>query len=187
MKIFLILAISLMSFSTLLGQQYSYPNEVRGFELFKNGKWKTLIPFVSTKKDVKKIFGQDCQGGCDYDENWRVKTQFIKQVSIALEKGTIPCVSEEFIGKYQRISFYPKKRVKKNQLHFGKGFVGCYGAITFDSSVPDSEYYNDEYGLVFEFYVEAKKSENIRKGDLVAIHYGASFNDSDKYEGKVGC
>ena len=70
----------LLSFAVCVSaQDYKYSNELKGFELFRNGKWKSLKPLISTKEDVEKIFGKSCLDGCDYDENWRVEIMYVGQ------------------------------------------------------------------------------------------------------------
>jgi hypothetical protein len=185
LQIFFILAFLFAFASNISAQRISYPNELKGFELFKSGKWKTLVPFVSTKEDVEKILGQDCRKGCDYSENWRIEIQFVEQSLRALGKEQIPCVFDKYLGKYESISFYPKKRTGKKHLRFGKVFTYGWGE-TYDSEEPDVGHYSDKYGLTYRVYHDVKASRSLRKGDLIAISYGISDSNFPKYHNMTG-
>lgn len=58
-------------------QTTQFPNEIAGYQLFGSGKLKT-IGFESTKKqDVEKLFGEDCENGCDLDEKFSIKSTIL--------------------------------------------------------------------------------------------------------------
>jgi len=72
-KIFIVFTF-LLAFAVFVSAQGSpYPNELKGYEFFGKGKLKNIKLGVSSKKDVKKIFGKDC----DYDENFKVKFEYL--------------------------------------------------------------------------------------------------------------
>jgi len=54
------------------GQLNTYPNELKAFRFFNQGKLKGLQLTVSTRENVKKNFGSDCETSCDYDDNWKI-------------------------------------------------------------------------------------------------------------------
>lgn len=167
-------------------QEYTYPNELKGFELFKKGDWKSLKPLISTKEDVIKIFGQDCSESCDYDENWQFQVIYIEQCSSYSEskKKWIPRVAEEMLGKYEEIRFSPKKRIKKSNLKFGKKFRGSQ--VKTSSSILMINY-TDAYGLVYTFSRENTFDRQYRKGDLLSISYSWLSSDYEKYKSKIDC
>jgi hypothetical protein len=185
LKFFLVLVFSFAFASNVLAQRISYPNELKGFELFKSGKWKTLVPFVSTKEDVEKIFGQECLKGCDYNDNWRVGIRFVEQSWREAGKEKIPCVYEKYLGKYESISFYPKKRIRKKQLRFGKAFE-IMSAEEYHSNPQIRVYYSDKYGLSYEVYGHGTNDGSYNKGDLISIQYGVSESNYPKYHNTQG-
>ncbi|HMS41797.1 MAG TPA: hypothetical protein PKE69_16315, partial [Pyrinomonadaceae bacterium] len=63
------------------GKLNTYPNELEGYKFFDKGKLKGLKLTVSTKEDVIKIFGSDCESGCDYDEIWKIDFSYFGLIS----------------------------------------------------------------------------------------------------------
>ncbi len=72
-KIFIVLTFLLAFAACISAQENTFPNELKGFEFFGNGKLKDLKLGSSKKEDVKKIFGEYCEKYCDYDENFKIK------------------------------------------------------------------------------------------------------------------
>ena len=187
-KIFIAFTFLLTFAVCVSAQDYKYPNELKGFELFRNGKWKSLKPLISTKEDVEKIFGMDCFNGCDYDENWRVEIMYISQCwTYAGTEKLTPTVAEEMIGKYSNLNFYPKKRIKRWQLKFGKQFESRGGGGASDASPSIYDIYSDSLGLNYEISAENTEDGKYHKGDLISVIYGWSDSDYEKYKNKIKC
>jgi hypothetical protein len=174
-------------------QNHTYPNELEGFKIFKNGNWKSLKPFISTKKDVEKVFGKDCVDGCEYDADWRIKINYFEmcysyspkeEKSVLIDAENIK--NKDMIGKYMSIDFYPRKPIKFTQLKLGKQFEKSY--IRTDHSYP-SEWanYADSLGLSYRFSEVNTKDGKYNKGDLLSVTYEASDLDYEKYTDKIGC
>lgn len=182
------LLVFLLTVTAVSGQQYSYRNEVRGFELFQNGSWKTLVPYVSTKEDVEKVFGQSCEKACDYDGNWRLVVMYVGPVwgySQKYQKG-VQCVEEKMFGKYSSLIFYPKRRITRDKFRFGKQFDKGMGGDSH--GVPSvSHYYADSLGLIYQFSAENTYDKRYRKGDLVSIQYTSSVEDYEKHGRPLEC
>jgi hypothetical protein len=187
-KIFITFAFLLAFALKALAQGYTYPNELKGFELFRNGRWKSLKPLVSTKEDVEKIFGKGCHEGCDYDENWRVEIMYISQCwSYTGTEKLTPTVAEEMIGKYSNLNFYPKKRIERQPLKFGKQFESRGGGGASHASPSIYNIYSDSLGLNYQISAENTEDGKYHEGDLVSIIYGWSDSDYEKYKNKIKC
>ena len=169
-------------------QEYTYPNELKGYGLFKHGNWKSLKPFVSTKEDVVKIFGQSCEKGCDYDQNWRMQVVYIGQCSSysESEKKFVSRVSEDLLGKYSNIIFYPKKRIRRNSLKFSKKFSSSEQLTTH--AIPShTKHYWDSEGLIYTFSAGNTYNGEFRKNDLMNIMYSWTDSEYEKYKSKADC
>lgn len=76
-KIFIVFTFLLAFAICVSAQKNQYPNELKGYEFFGKGKLIKIKLGVSTKKDVKKIFGKDCEKYCDYDKNFKIKFEYL--------------------------------------------------------------------------------------------------------------
>lgn len=69
---------------------------------------------VSTKEDVKNVFGSDCDGGCDYDAIWKIDFNYFGGITIekTVDNKKIKYVhKKDLIGKISSISFTPKQSI----------------------------------------------------------------------------
>ncbi len=172
------------------GALNTYPNELEGYKFFNKGKLKDLKLTVSTKEDVKKSFGSDCENGCDFDDMWKINFSYFgsmyKETTVDNKKiKLVP--KEELIGKIYSIRLMPKQKISFNKVVFPSRFSNsetspiCHG---FDSSGLLSsavsisyESYEDRYGLkylIFEnvnYTVGKVEKDNRAKGDLISIEY----------------
>jgi hypothetical protein len=191
-KIFIAFTFLLAFALSLSAQNYSYPNELKGFELFKDGKWKSLVPFVSTKEDVKKVFGSDCKKGCNYDKDWKVTVEYVSQY---WQSPTFaPCISEELLGKVERIYFFPKKSVSMKDVIFPDTFQNR--TFEVDHKISPKTAYFDSDGLVYmllannfdEYWQkQGQTSSKYKSNDLLFIYYRISENEAGKIKDKIKC
>lgn len=171
------------------GKLNTYPNELQGYNFFDKGKLKGLKVTVSTREDVKKNFGSDCESGCDYNNEWSVDFSYFgtmtKEMTVN-EKKTKYVPKEEYVGKVYSIRLIPKKRVSFSQITFSNKFSQSNGFSVgdgFDSegnltAAAGTSYdsYKDRYGLEYTIFETgytvgtAKKSEH-SKGNLIEIEY----------------
>jgi len=110
-----LLSMSLLSTIFAVGQTNLFPNELKGFELYKKGKLQKINLLVSKEKDTKKVFGKNCDSGCDYDENWTVSFFFIHKGDHISETDELGNVSRfypphKYVGTLTLIRFQPKKK-----------------------------------------------------------------------------
>ena len=142
-----------------------YPNELKGFELMRASKLKTLVPGVSTEKDVLKIFGdeKDCRnrherlGVCELDENWYVSFTYDGETNS---------------GILWSIEFYPRRRTPFSKVKFANRFEkGGAVIVHLPIEVENLITFSDKFGLSYVIVAE-KGDDEFRKGDLFYIEYG---------------
>lgn len=144
-----------------------YPNELKGLELMKNSKLKTLIPGISNEKDVVKIFGEDCKNPherlkvCELDRNWYVSFLYD---------------GETDSGILWDIRFYPHKRMPFSKVRFPKTFTKYgLGIVHLPIEVDKFISYEDKFGLSYVI-IDGKGDLEFKKGDLFYIEYGLPMN-----------
>lgn len=171
------------------GKLNTYPNELQGYNFFDKGKLKGLKVTVSTREDVKKNFGSDCESGCDYNNDWSVNFSYFGTMTkeITVDEKKIKYVpKEEYVGKVYSIRLIPKKRVSFSQIIFSNKFSHGNGFSVgdgFDSKgnftgAAGTSYdsYEDRYGLEYTIFQTgytvgtAEKSKH-SKGNLIEIEY----------------
>lgn len=60
-----------IAFGETLGQEFSFPNEVKGYEFYGKNRLEGIQLKVSSKSDITNLLGSDCDWDrCVYDENW---------------------------------------------------------------------------------------------------------------------
>jgi hypothetical protein len=176
------------------------PNELEGYEFFRKGKLNKLRLGVSTKVEVKKIFGSDCEDLCKYDSELTIQIDYFDETLVIVdrtfdkdrneynEKQIAP--KRESIGKILSIALQPNKRVSFNKLPFSREFKKS-SYLETGYGLPDTndvlgiafDYYGDSYGLqylIFDkilnesledtFNLKAKFVD-YQKGDLISIKY----------------
>ncbi|MDQ3634784.1 MAG: hypothetical protein M3405_09800 [Acidobacteriota bacterium] len=94
-------------------QDKLYPNEIKGFEFFGEGKLKDLKLGSSKSKDVELIFGESCEESCDYDENFKLKIEYLKAFDDCMTTEDIRdramCPLNDFVGTISAIKLTPKQ------------------------------------------------------------------------------
>ena len=189
------------------------PNEIPGYEFFMKGKLNPIKLGISTKDNVRKLFGDTCESASDYDENWLLRADYYedrvmftqtsgdsKETEVKMEY--IP--KSGFVDKLQELHLMPKKRISFLNIYFPRTFGknqsyhigdawdenGFGGAVHTTYTI-----YVDGYGLKYSMF-GAETSDNlrkkapvekdpVRKGDLVEIEYSIpdSFRDRSSLAG----
>ena len=98
----------------------------------------------------------------------------------------MPKIAEELIGQYSNLNFYPKKRIIRSRLKFGKQF-GKLRIGASHASPSEWDTYSDSFGLSYDISAEDTEDSKFHKGDLVMISYGLTNSDYEKYESKIKC
>src|SRR5512140_1778331 len=97
-------------------QSNQYPNELDGYKFFGSGRLKGLHLLTSTRDDVKRVFGADCESSCDYDANWTVSFEYFDEVWTREESNnrgdrSVYKLDGRYLGKLRQIDLKPKKSV----------------------------------------------------------------------------
>jgi len=184
--------LSLVFVETSQAQNNPYPNELKGYEFSGKGKLIGLRPGVSTKADVKKIFGENCENQCDYDTDWTVKFSYYENNWIKKdtnEKGekSVYLLDSKYLGNLRKIEILPKKQISFVNVSFPKTFQKLSRSFITDDTRTGKgkmityDLYQDLHGLTYELFHETDYdtiktgSEKLyKKGDLFLIQYSIS-------------
>ena len=135
----------------------TYPNELKGYKLFNKGKLQGLKLTISTRNDVKKNFGENCDSLCDLDEKWRVYFRYFDNTSFEKEVNNVKTKmvsKEEYIGKLYSITLKPKAAILFDKVVFPTSFDKSNGFSASHDGMgggTNSSYfeYEDRYGLEY--------------------------------------
>ncbi len=172
-------------------QNNPYPNELDGYEFSGKGKLAGLKPGISTKEDVKKIFGKNCEKICDYDSDWTVKFSFYentwtKEDTNRKGEKSVYYLDSRYLGKLRKIEISPKRQQPLANVSFPNTFQKLLRSqITKNRSgksrMINYDVFQDVYGLTYELYSTTDYDENktkneklFNKGDLFSIQYNIS-------------
>lgn len=165
-----------------------YPNELSGYKFFGNGKLKSLQLTISSKDDVRKIFGEKCEKKCDYDADWLINFEYYEDLAIKenrTDKGEKLryLLDSKYLGKLRLIEIRPKNQLSFFDVLFPKAFQKFIKTSTTDarsgkSSMTVNEAFQDSSGLTYEIYertnyddIKNKNAKSSNKGELVLISY----------------
>ncbi len=189
-KIFIAFTILLALAFQVSAQSIQFPNEIKGYEFFGNGKLKDLQMTVSSKTDVKKIFGENCEKDCDYDADWLIGFEYYEDYwvkAVRTDQDEKPTYFDsKFLGKLKSIEIRPKKQLSFIDISFPDIFQKTIMTTFIDERLgKDRKKINDVFldsdGLMYVIYrqikygdINDKKVESHNKGDLVLISYETS-------------
>ncbi|MGI8542693.1 MAG: hypothetical protein ACR2MD_04360 [Aridibacter sp.] len=169
-------------------QDKLYPNEIKGFAFFGKGKLKDLKLGSSKSKDVELIFGESCEESCDYDENFKIKIEYLKAFDDCMTtediRDRLMCPLNNYVGTISAIKLIPKRDqsllIPTSEFNKVSG-----GIITEKGSHGDSvswTSFTDKYGLRYSLNNESSGKVTIyshypsfMKGKLHSIEY--NFTD----------
>ena len=152
-KIFIVFTFLLAFAVCVSAQSVQFPNELKGYEFFGKGKLKNIKLGVSTKKDVKKIFGKDCEKYCDYDENFKIKFEYLAALDDCMTtediRDRLMCPQSKFVGTLSSITLEPKQYQTLKDLPTSKFNKFSGGSSIEKGSGVSSSYtsFTDKYGL----------------------------------------
>lgn len=172
-------------------QVNQYSNELNGYEFFRKGKLAGLKIGVTTKEDLKRIFGKNCEEVCDYDADWTVKFIFYgndwtRDETNEEGQRLIYNLEPRYIGRLRKIEITPKKQMSLGGVSFPGAFQKLSRSqITKNrsgkSKMVTYEVFQDVQGLTYELYsqtdydeIKAKNERLYNKGDLFSIQYNLS-------------
>lgn len=179
-KIFIVFTF-LLAFAVCVSAQGSpYPNELKSYEFFGKGKLKNIKLGVSTPKDVKKIFGKDCEKDCDYDENFKVKFEYLAPLDDCMTteniRDRVICPQNELVGTISSVTLEPKQEQSLKDLPTSKFNEISGGSSTKKGSEVSSSYtsFTDKYGLRYSI-------NNELSGEIVVYSQYPPFVDGKLY------
>lgn len=143
-------------------KKVEFPNELKGFELMKEPKFKSLITTIRISKDWKEIeksLPDKCSGSCKLNNNWKISL-----------------LENEPIGTNNfSIQFYPLKRISLSKIKFPKQFRLNKMESYYQGKITHLLSFIDKFGL--RYIVLDEDKDNYRKGDLYFIEYGLSEDE----------
>jgi hypothetical protein len=153
-----------------------YPNELSTLKLYRNAKWKSLRPYVSTQEQVHKILGEPSPfydellqtdvAGYDGGFDWTIV------VSIVGIGGELP---NSVVDRLGYLTLYPKRRVSLIGADFS-----AFSTNSIDNSRARTTIYSDKFGLRYVVYAEDAADGRFHIGDLKLIEYGASDAETER-------
>jgi hypothetical protein len=192
-NVFVLFAFLFLTLPTIKAQTSElslYPNEAQGYEFYNQGRLKGLCYLVSTKDDVKQIFGNDCARGCDYNEDWKMEIRYVgehwqRYSTVRGEQTKFFKPLPEYIGKLYSITMYPKRVISFTNVAFPKEFY-CYNYwIGISDSFKRTRIKLDgctdlENNLTYSFYGEPTEDGKYKKGDVRLIIYDVPSETENK-------
>lgn len=187
----------LLAFAVCISAQHNpFPNELKGYEFFGNGKLKDLQLTASSKDDVKQIFGTNCEKQCDYDADWSIEFEYFEDIWVMTDRNEKDekltyLLDSKYLGKLRSIEIRPRKQTSLADVSFSNVFqkLALTSTSTFRSDksrISGDEAFEDSNGLTYEilnqtikYDIKNKKSRSYNKGDLVLIRYSIP-KDSEK-------
>lgn len=171
-------------------QNNLFPNEIRGYEFFGKGKLNGLQLGVSTKADIRELFGKDCEYYCEYDENWTISFSFYEddltreEINRQGERITY-YLDSKYIGTLRKIEIRPKTQISFTQVSFPNTFKRSLKnyhsseSRTKKSRTIAHQLFQDANGLTYELhtttnYDEITNDKLNNEGDLFSIQYSIS-------------
>ena len=190
-KVFIVFTFLLAFALQVSAQSNQYPNELAGYKFFGDGKLKDLQLTVSSKDDVKKIFGEACKKKCNYDADWLIRFEYYEDIWIRESRNEKDeklkyFLDSKYLGKLRSIEIRPKKQTSFSGVAFSNSFQKTLISSTsvFDSNknrLTGDEAFQDSSGLTYEilnetisYDIKNKKTKSYNKGDLVLIRYDIS-------------
>ena len=158
-------------------QKNPYPNELPTLKLYREAKWNSLRPYVSTEADIQKVLGKPVPF---YDEVLRTEVPGYQDdfdwtigISVVGKGGDLP---DSVADRLADITLYPKRRFSL----IGADFSAFTPMSVHNRSGPETSVYYDKFGLRYVVYAEDASDERFHAGDLKEIIYGASNAETEK-------
>ena len=182
------LASTLASFSVITthAQTVPFPNELSGYEFFGKGKLKSVTFGLSKEEDIERLFGNSCEKGCDYDERFEIKFDYLSCedcMTTEYIRDRVMCPLKEFMGTIEKITLTPKVLIRFDNVS-ASSFPKRTGGATISrdgSSGASWESFNDEFGLKYSIKQSFTSKltltspvPEIMDGELNSIEYGLS-------------
>ena len=153
-----------------------YPNELPSLKLYRDAKWNSLRPYVSTEDEIHRVLGKPVPfydeilrtnvAGYDGGFNWTIV------VGIVGKGGALPDI---VVDRLDHITLYPKRRVSLIGADFS-----AFSITGFYNSKAKTTLYSDKFGLRYVIYAEDAADGSFHAGDLKLIEYGAAEDERER-------
>lgn len=187
-KILIVFAFLLTFANRISAQSIRFSNELNSYEFFGKGKLKDLKLSVSSKDDVKEIFGKSCEKQCDYDADWSIRFEYYEDIWVKESRNEKDeklryTLDPKYLGKLRSIEMRPKKEISFAAVSFPDTFKKLLTTSTIDarsgkSKVVVNNSFQHSDGLTYETYsqtnyddIKNEKAKSYKNGDLVLIRY----------------
>jgi hypothetical protein len=175
----------LLTFAVYVSAQTNqYPNEIEGYEFFKSEKLSALKLLASDKDNVKAIFGEKCEHGCDYDDDWKISFSYVnsgwsRKFTVNGEEQ-IYKPKPEFVGKLAGITFNPKRQILLHDSITIPRELNCsIGTSRGNNLVYKVRSCIDDRRLWYVISEETLENKEVIKGQMMTVIYITSEKDFD--------
>lgn len=165
----------------------AFPNELPGYKFFGNGKLKGIELLVSSRSDIERIFGGNCDP-CAYDADWRVSFEYFDDIwtrESSNNKGDKVSyrLDPKYLGKVRTIVLRPVRPISFANVAFPAVFTRIIINSTTDgrsgkSRMTVNDAFQDGTGLTYEIFdrtnyddIKSPGTPVFEKGELVLIRY----------------
>jgi hypothetical protein len=184
-KIFIVFIFLLLFVVCVSAQSNQYPNEIEGYEFFKDGKLNDLKILASDRETVKAIFGEKCDNGCDYNEDWKISFSYVSSgwCKIFTENGKEQTYKPkpEFVGKLAGISFHPKRQILLSVSTLIPKEIRCrIGTATGNNLRYRSRTCVNDKRIIYAISDETSADAKVFKGQIMSIGYLPSEKKDDE-------
>jgi hypothetical protein len=159
-----------------------YPNELVGFKFFETAPWRSLVPLVSTMKDVRRTLGSPVEASDvsspakPYPGDERARAPILTyrlnpewDVLVSFTRYCFLPHAKEIPGdRLCSIDLIPTKRVPFNPAKLSSSFKKRH----VDAVDASWDEYSDGSGLRYDIYTGGMNYGKLRPGDLRNISYG---------------
>jgi hypothetical protein len=164
-------------------QVREFPNELKGYEFFAKGKLKTIVFGVSKQTDVEKLFGSSCESGCDYDDHFVIKFDYLSCddcMTTEYIRDRAMCPLPKFMGTIEEITLTPKTPIRFDSvsaISFKQQTGGMIMATNASTGI-SYETFGDEFGLKYSItrgtstLTLSTPGPELMNGPLYSIKYG---------------
>jgi len=161
-------------------------DNLQEFDYLAKGKVKDLKFTVSTSEDVKKIFGESCEKGCIYENDWDIyfryfDDEWIDKTFAAGRKELIYKPKPEFIGKLGYVVIQPRKQILLSENAVFSDEFECRNNtfIRGNKIRINSRTCVKNKNDIYIFSNETTTDGKISKGQLILVQFIYSGKNSD--------
>jgi hypothetical protein len=175
----------LLSFAgSVSAQTNQYPNEIEGYEFSRDERLSGLKLLASDKENVKAQFGEKCEHGCDYNQDWDISFSYVNsgwsRTFTDNGEGQTRSPKPEFVGKLAGITFHPKRQILLSDSVTIPKELKCSIGTTYGNNMKyKTRTCIDDRRLWYVISEETLENKKIVKGQMITVIYIPSVRDFD--------